>query len=71
MPEGHVSHDENGPVEHTKHVQLGVDPDAVKHTSRKFIPKKDRDAVWEDAVTVEQYKEDIEALREAGWPVGT
>lgn len=50
-----------------KHLQLGVDLDA---DDREPVGPDAHDDVWADATTVEKFKEDIEALREAGWPVG-
>lgn len=60
--EPHEPHDE---IE--KHVQLGTDPS--EKSSRKLLTDEaDIDAVWVGATTVEQFKADIETLREAGWP---
>jgi hypothetical protein len=53
FPEGHDHPGE----EHEKHLQLGADLDADDRT-----PVEDRDAVWADATTVEQFKIDIERL---------
>lgn len=52
-----------------KHLQLGVDPESPGDTSRDFLTSKsDQDLLWSDASTVEEFKEDIESLRDAGWP---
>lgn len=50
-----------------KHLQLGTDLDA---DHRDYLPDDRHEDVWESATTVEQFAEDIETLREAGWPVG-
>jgi hypothetical protein len=50
-----------------KHLQLGA---KKKDDDRTPVDESSYDDIWESATTVEQFKEDIEALREAGWPVG-
>ena len=49
--------------EHPKHLQLGTD---LENNDRTPLAEEDRDSVWEDATTVEQFKEDIELLAELG-----
>lgn len=57
-------------IPHRKHYQLGVEFDEEGNPvgdNRKIIPENQRDEVWADATTVEQFKEDIELLaRESG-----
>jgi hypothetical protein len=64
FPEGH----EHPEGEQEKHLQLGTDLDADDRTP---LDPDGRDAAWADATTVEQFAEDIETLRAAGWPVGS
>ena len=52
-----------------KHFQLGYKPLRADR-KRKRASDKDLDAAWADATTVEQFKEDIEALaRVTGAPL--
>lgn len=50
-----------------KHLQLGA---KKKDDDRTPIDVSSYDDIWDSAITVEEFKDDIEALREAGWPVG-
>lgn len=48
-----------------KHLQLGVDPDAVEDEDRAMLTDPAAiEAVWAEATTVEQYKADLETLGE-------
>lgn len=62
-----MSHKPGGPEdhEHEKHFQLGADRSNDDRTE-----VEDFDSAWAEATTVEQFKADIEELRDAGWPVG-
>lgn len=53
---------EEGHEEHEKHLQLGVD---LSNNSRQPIDDdEEKDALWADATTVEQFKVDIISLSE-------
>lgn len=62
-----MSHQPGGPADHDheKHLQLGTDLGNDNRT-----PVVNPDDVWADAITVEQFRADIETLRAAGWPEG-
>jgi hypothetical protein len=60
-----VSDTPPGHEPHEKHLQLGTD---LANDNR--TPVVDPETVWADATTVEAFRDDIEALRAAGWPVG-
>lgn len=61
---------DEGHEHHEKHLQLGVELDDDGNPigdDRIILPEDQRDDVWANATTVEQFKEDIELLaREAG-----
>lgn len=47
---------------HEKHVQLGFDPAAAGPASERELTDDEKDALWADSTTVEQYAEDLETL---------
>lgn len=56
---------DDGHTSHWKHLQLGVEvgKDGVaKGDDRKMLSSEHHDDVWENATTVERFKEDIESL---------
>jgi hypothetical protein len=55
--------DEELHAPHEKHLQLGFDPAATGPASERELSDDDKDALWADATTVEQYAADLEALR--------
>lgn len=52
--------------EHAKHLQLGTD---LSRDDRSEVSEEDRDLLWEDATTVEVFKEELEALQDEPFEV--
>lgn len=55
---------EEGHLPHAKHVQLGVAL-SVEGEDPTFASEEDYDAIWAEALTVQEYKEALEALAAA------
>lgn len=52
---------------HTKHLELGLDPDNLGDTDRTPVDDElEIELIWANSTTVEQYKADIEELAGGG-----